>query len=406
MSPNAARRPEQKTRPAFSAPYAAPDEELAAALLAEAPREAAAEARIDARATRLVEAIRAEIRRAWRHRGFPARVFALDPRGPCPDGAGRGAAARAGFGDRRPADRGQALLRRLDPSRGQIERAAGLGLGLGARHFGAHHPAGRDAGEHPRKPRQAAWPAGGAHRDAAGDAAARLAFRARPEHRGGARRAPRTHREFRYSYDMLGEGARTDADAERYFQSYARAIDAIGATAGNARLPDRPGISVKLSALHPRYEAISRERVLSELTPRVLELARHAKAHDLNFTVDAEEADRLELSLDVIGAVLARSLAGRLGRVRPRDPGLSEARRRGDRLGARCRDCARPPADGAAGQGRLLGHRGEARAGARACRLSGVHPQGDDRSLLHGLRDASCSPRGRSSIRSSPRTMR
>src|SRR5437763_2685078 len=118
-------------------------------------------------------------------------------------------------------------------------------------------------------------------------------------------------REFRYSYDMLGEGARTEADAERYFQSYAHAIAAIGASAGNARLPDRPGISVKLSALHPRYEAISREHVLRELTPRVLELARGAKAHDLNFTVDAEEADRLELSLEVIGAVLAdSSLAG------------------------------------------------------------------------------------------------
>ena len=119
------------------------------------------------------------------------------------------------------------------------------------------------------------------------------------------------HREFRYSYDMLGEGARTDADAERYFQSYARAIDAIGLVAGNAALPGRPGISVKLSALHPRYEAISRDHVLRELSPRVLELARKAKVHDLNFTVDAEEADRLELSLDLIGAVLGdSSLAG------------------------------------------------------------------------------------------------
>jgi RHH-type proline utilization regulon transcriptional repressor/proline dehydrogenase/delta 1-pyrroline-5-carboxylate dehydrogenase len=117
--------------------------------------------------------------------------------------------------------------------------------------------------------------------------------------------------DFRYSYDMLGEGARTAADAERYFEGYARAIAAIGRTAGNAALPDRPGISVKLSALHPHYEAISRERVLKQLAPRVLELAQHAKAHDLNFTVDAEEADRLELSLDVIAAVLPdTSLAG------------------------------------------------------------------------------------------------
>src|SRR6185503_8272043 len=89
------------------------------------------------------------------------------------------------------------------------------------------------------------------------------------------------------------------------------AIAAIGACAGNAALPARPGISVKLSALHPRYEAISRERVLSQLTPRLLDLARTAKDHDLNFTVDAEEADRLELSLEVIGEVLGdASLAG------------------------------------------------------------------------------------------------
>ena len=104
---------------------------------------------------------------------------------------------------------------------------------------------------------------------------------------------------------MLGEGARTAEDATRYFGSYADAIEAIGRAAGNKALPERPGISVKLSALHPRYEATSRERVMVELVPRVIELARNAKAHDLNFTVDAEEADRLELSLDVIGAVAA-----------------------------------------------------------------------------------------------------
>jgi RHH-type proline utilization regulon transcriptional repressor/proline dehydrogenase/delta 1-pyrroline-5-carboxylate dehydrogenase len=113
--------------------------------------------------------------------------------------------------------------------------------------------------------------------------------------------------ESRFSFDMLGEGARTAADAARYFDSYAHAIEAIGRSSKAKGLPERPGISVKLSALHPRYEAISRERVLKELVPRVLELARKAKAHELNFTVDAEEADRLELSLDVIGKVLADS---------------------------------------------------------------------------------------------------
>jgi RHH-type proline utilization regulon transcriptional repressor/proline dehydrogenase/delta 1-pyrroline-5-carboxylate dehydrogenase len=110
---------------------------------------------------------------------------------------------------------------------------------------------------------------------------------------------------YRYSFDMLGEGARSAKDAERYFASYAAAIEAIGRAAGNRPLPERPGISVKLSALHPRYEAVSETRVKRELTPLVIALARKAKSYDLNFTVDAEEADRLELSLAVIGAAFA-----------------------------------------------------------------------------------------------------
>ena len=120
-----------------------------------------------------------------------------------------------------------------------------------------------------------------------------------------------SHPELRYSFDMLGEAARTRADAERYFAAYSDAIDAIGRNASAATLPDRPGISVKLSALHPHYEARSRACVLTELTPQVLQLARNAKRYELNFTIDAEEADRLELSLDVIARVLADpSLAG------------------------------------------------------------------------------------------------
>ena len=110
---------------------------------------------------------------------------------------------------------------------------------------------------------------------------------------------------------MLGEGARTAEDAERYFSSYARAIEAIGHAADGRPLPDRPGISVKLSALHPRFEALSHARVMTELVPRLIDLAQRAMAYNLNFTVDAEEADRLELSLDVIAAAFAdRSLAG------------------------------------------------------------------------------------------------
>src|SRR5512144_1835247 len=120
-----------------------------------------------------------------------------------------------------------------------------------------------------------------------------------------------SHREFLYSFDMLGEGARTSVDAGHYLDSYARAIEAIGKTAGNDALPRRPGISVKLSALHPRFEPLARDRVLAELVPNLLELAQLAKRHELNFTIDAEEADRLELSLDVITATLRdASLAG------------------------------------------------------------------------------------------------
>ncbi len=115
---------------------------------------------------------------------------------------------------------------------------------------------------------------------------------------------------YRHSYDMLGEGARTAADADKYFASYAMAIERIG-KAAKGKLPNRAGISVKLSALHPRYEAVNHAAVMAELVPRLVELARAAKAHDLCFTVDAEEADRLELSLDVFAATLADpSLSG------------------------------------------------------------------------------------------------
>ncbi|MGH8073958.1 MAG: bifunctional proline dehydrogenase/L-glutamate gamma-semialdehyde dehydrogenase PutA [Lysobacter sp.] len=119
--------------------------------------------------------------------------------------------------------------------------------------------------------------------------------------------------QYRYSYDMLGEAALTDADALRYMEAYRRAIHAIGAS-GDFRAKDifaTPSISVKLSALHPRYEHAKRARVLAELTPRVLELAQLAKSHGIGFTVDAEEADRLELSLDVFaGAYADASLEG------------------------------------------------------------------------------------------------
>ena len=107
-----------------------------------------------------------------------------------------------------------------------------------------------------------------------------------------------------FSYDMLGEGARTEADALRYQASYENAIAAIAQGADPARHPAKnDGISIKLSALHPRYEDAQHERVMDELVPRVWTLCRAAAAANLNLTIDAEEVDRLELSLDVFEAL-------------------------------------------------------------------------------------------------------
>ena len=116
---------------------------------------------------------------------------------------------------------------------------------------------------------------------------------------------------YRHSYDMLGEAARTAADAERYHAAYTAAIAAIGAAAGDRPVEAAPGISVKLSALHPRYEVAQYERVMRELLPRLTDLAAKARDAGIGFTIDAEEADRLELSLDLIEALAARpALAG------------------------------------------------------------------------------------------------
>ncbi|WP_085899888.1 bifunctional proline dehydrogenase/L-glutamate gamma-semialdehyde dehydrogenase PutA [Kiloniella majae] len=108
---------------------------------------------------------------------------------------------------------------------------------------------------------------------------------------------------YRYSYDMLGEGARTMPDADRYFEAYRTAISEIGKAAAGRGAINSPGISIKLSAIHPRYEFTHRARVMSEVVPRLKELALDAKRYDIGLTVDAEEADRLEISLDVLEAV-------------------------------------------------------------------------------------------------------
>lgn len=292
------------------APYAVPDETIASSLLASAGRSASAEARIDARTRRLIGAIRAGIGGLGGVEDF-LHAYALSTkeglalmvlaeallRVPDADTADRLIEDKLKAGDWAHHESRSAAL---------LVTASAWTLGLTARVI---HPGETPEGIVTALVKRLGLPAV--------RAATRQAMRLLGSHfvlgqtieealsRAG------SHREFLYSFDMLGEGARTIDDAERYFESYANAIDAIGKSAGNESLPKRPGISVKLSALHPRYEPLSRERVLKELTPKLLELARLAKTHELSFTVDAEEADRLELSLDVIAAVLRdSSLAG------------------------------------------------------------------------------------------------
>jgi RHH-type proline utilization regulon transcriptional repressor/proline dehydrogenase/delta 1-pyrroline-5-carboxylate dehydrogenase len=295
--------------PSFAASYAPPDQSLASGLLAASARTEPAEARIDARARQLVEAIRGHAGGLGGIEDF-LHAYSLSTK----EGLALMVLAEALL--RVPdASTADALIEdklaagdwsRAEGSGALLVSASAWTLGITARVI--------QPGETPDGIVEALVKRLGLPTVRL---ATRQAMRLLGSHfvlgqtidealsRAGA------HREFRYSFDMLGEGARTAADAERYFDAYAAAIAAIGARAGNAALPARPGISVKLSALHPRYEAVSQRRVLAELVPRVLELARAAKRHDLNFTVDAEEADRLELSLDVIGKTLAdRSLAG------------------------------------------------------------------------------------------------
>ncbi|MDW8337274.1 MAG: bifunctional proline dehydrogenase/L-glutamate gamma-semialdehyde dehydrogenase PutA [Tepidimonas sp.] len=119
---------------------------------------------------------------------------------------------------------------------------------------------------------------------------------------------------FRYSYDMLGEAALTEEDARRYFDAYRTAIDAIGAANAGRGVIDGPGVSIKLSALHPRYSRAQYGRVMDELYPRLLALAQAAHAVNIGLHIDAEESERLELSLDLLERLAHEpSLAGWAG---------------------------------------------------------------------------------------------
>jgi RHH-type proline utilization regulon transcriptional repressor/proline dehydrogenase/delta 1-pyrroline-5-carboxylate dehydrogenase len=125
------------------------------------------------------------------------------------------------------------------------------------------------------------------------------------------RAKPLEQRGFRYSYDMLGEAATTAADAKRYYRDYEAAIHAIGKASDRRGIYEGPGISIKLSALHPRYVRAQSARVMDELLPKVKALALIAKSYDIGLNIDAEEADRLELSLDILETLcLDAALAG------------------------------------------------------------------------------------------------
>lgn len=113
----------------------------------------------------------------------------------------------------------------------------------------------------------------------------------------------RSSGQYRYSYDMLGEAAMTMPDADEYFEDYARAIRALAARSNSDEIADNPGISVKLSALHPRYDELQRDRVFQELLPRLKSLAVMAAEARMGFNIDAEESERLELNLDLAEAL-------------------------------------------------------------------------------------------------------
>ncbi|HUO53442.1 MAG TPA: L-glutamate gamma-semialdehyde dehydrogenase [Rhodoblastus sp.] len=290
---------------AFSAPYAPPDEDFLKSWLA-APREGAARAAEAALAARLLRAIRAHAGGVGGVEDF-LREYKLSSR----EGLAIMALAEALV--RAPDSSTADLLLADKLSAGHFDshalhsdtlliQASAFALGLSARLVGAGFSPSRVVAGLARRLGAPALRV--AARQALRLLGGHFVFDETIEAALARAKTPACRRDL-HSFDMLGEGARTAQDAQRHFEAYAQAIQAVGTTRQGAAPANRPGISVKLSALHPRYEAISIDRVRAELTPRLLDLARLAKAQDIGLTVDAEEADRLELSLDLFGRVLA-----------------------------------------------------------------------------------------------------
>ena len=270
--------PEPSPLSPFQATYAADDRVIAARLLPAAGKSAAAEDRIDCSATRLIEAIRANDDPLGGVEDM-LREFALSTK----EGLALMVLAEAllRVPDARTAD--QFIEDKLSQgnfvhhetrSSAFLVNASAWALGMSARVIS---PGETPAGTLGRLAKRLGVPAV--------RAATRQAMRLMGSHfvlgetieAALARAQPHSAQDRRYSFDMLGEGARTAGDAERYFNSYARAIEAIGRAADQRPLPNRPGISIKLSALHPRFEAFSGARVITELVPRLIDLARRAK---------------------------------------------------------------------------------------------------------------------------------
>ena len=263
--------------PPFSAPYAPDDTAIASRLRQNAGLGADKEARIDRSATRLIEAIRANDDPLGGVEDM-LREFALSTK----EGLALMVLAEAllRVPDARTADQfiedklGQGdFVNHETKSSAFLVNASAWALGMSARVI---QPGETPQGTIGRLTKRLGAPAV--------RAATRQAMRLMGSHfvlgetieAALARAQSHTARGSRYSFDMLGEGARTADDASRYFESYARAIEAIGKAAGDQALPDRPGISVKLSALHPRFEAVSHARVMGELVPQLIDLARRS----------------------------------------------------------------------------------------------------------------------------------
>jgi len=298
--------------PAFEAPFAPPDGPLVAGLLARLPFDAAAEARIREEARRLVLHIRESGGGLGALEDF-LHEYGVDTR----EGIALMVLAEALLRIPDPATQDRLIEEKLGgvhwearPHRSDVLLVSFTSwlLAVGARLVQPY--------ETPE-----AILAGLVHRlgQPAVRTAVRRAVKVLAHHfvlaediEGALRRAEAWRRRgYRFSFDMLGEGARTMADAERYFARYREAVERVAAWTRGTALSERDGISVKLSALHPRFEARQRGRVHAELYPRLFELARLAARHDLPFTIDAEEADRLEITLELF-ARLAREpeLAG------------------------------------------------------------------------------------------------